>query len=304
MDLAQIRYFLSVADHLSFTRAGEELYVSQPTISKQIALLEKELGVKLFNRSNQGVALTVTGKLLYPDFREALALIDTAMQKVAKTTADVRGQISLGIGRMMDINYILPGFFRAFAQVYPGIQLKISSLPFSQLQQKLAGGELDLILTYSLETTLKSDQCRLPVSRSHSYLYYPISLMPQGGEGLSLRSFADKPYLKLHSQTSEAWSSSNSSKTGVRFLHTVEVPDMETMILYLESGLGICIMGRSYRINTSDNIRSIDLTESDQFPPVGTDAIWNKSNRNPSLKLLLDEIRQYTEEKEGLDSSP
>ena len=79
---------------------------------------------------------------------------------------------------------------------------------------------------------------------------------------------------------------------------------METMILYLESGLGICIMCRSYRINTSDNIRSIDLTESDQFPPVGTDAIWNKSNRNSSLKLLLDEIRQYTEEKEGLDSSP
>ena len=53
MDLAQIRYFISVADNLSFTRAAEELFVTQPTISKQIALMEKELGIKLFDRTRE-----------------------------------------------------------------------------------------------------------------------------------------------------------------------------------------------------------------------------------------------------------
>lgn len=303
MDLAQIRYFLSVADHLSFTRAAEELYVSQPTVSKQIALMERELGFKLFSRNNQGVRLTYTGQMLYSDFRDALALIDSAVQKVAKSTGDMRGQISIGIGNMLDINYIMPGFLRAFAQVYPEIHLKITSLPFSPLQEKLGGGELDVIFTYSLEPLKKSDQARMMVSRSHSFLYYSTALNPQMREGMSLRDFVDQPLIKLRSQPSESgvgnFYTDMIARSGLSFSHVLEVPDMETMILYLESGLGVCIMGRSYRVNTSDNIRALDLTRSDQMPVVGTDVIWLKSNRNPSLKIFLDEIRLYIEDRDS-----
>lgn len=299
MDLSQIRYFLSVADHLSFTRAAEDLFVSQPTISKQIALMEKELGIKLFTRNNQGVSLTFIGQVLYPDFREALALIDTAVQKAAKTTEDIRGQINIGIGSMMDINYIMPGFLRAFAQVYPGIRLKITSHPFPELQAKLAGGELDVIFTYSLEKLHKDDQARLIVSRSHSYLYYSLTLAPAGQIASSLQDFTDTPLLCLRGQPSDLWRKNCCEQADISFLNTVEVPDMETMILYLESGLGICIMGRSYRINTSGNIQSIDVTESDHLPPVGTDAIWYKSNHNPSLNLLVNEMRLYTQDRDS-----
>lgn len=303
MDLAQIRYFLSVADHLSFTRAAEELYVSQPTVSKQIALMERELGFKLFSRSNQGVRLTYTGQMLYPDFRDALALIDSAVQKVAKSTDDMRGQIRIGIGNMMDINYIMPGFLRAFARVYPEIHLKITSLSFAPLQEKLEGGELDVIFTYSLEPLKKSDQARMVVSRSHSFLYYSAALSPQIQEGTSLQDFVEQPLIKLRSQSSESgvanFYTDMIARSGLQFRHVLEVPDMETMILYLESGLGVCIMGRSYRVNTSDNIRSLDLSLSDQMPTVGTDVIWHKSNRNPSLKIFLDEIRLYIEARDS-----
>lgn len=299
MDLAQIRYFISVADNLSFTRAAEELFVSQPTISKQIALMEKELGIKLFDRSNQGVRLTYTGRMLYPDFRDALAMIDSAVQKVAKTAEEIRGQINIGIGSMLDINYIMPGFLSAFTQVYPEIRLKIVSLPFHTLQERLNGGELDIIFTYSLEPRKKSDQGRMAVSRSHSYLYYSLSLMPQTKEQISLQDFLDKPLLNLR-ESDEGRSSYFSHVavcSGLCFQHVLEVPDMETMILYLETGLGFCIMGKSYRINTRDNIRSVDLSLTDHVPSVGTDAIWQKSNHNPSLKLLLDEIEKYNEDR-------
>lgn len=297
MDLSQIRYFLSVSDNLNFTRAAEELFVSQPTVSKQIALLEKELGIKLFTRSNQEVRLTFIGQLLYPDLKQALALIDTAVQKAAKTTADIRGHINLGISKMMDINCIFPGFLRTFSQLYPEIRLKITSHSFSELQQKLSGGELDVIFTYSLDALKKNDQTRLAVSRSHTFLYYPLVFMPQTEGPLTLKDFVDKPLIKLRNQISSVWNETVYLNAGVHFHHIIEVPDMETMILYLESGLGICIMGRSYRINTGDNLRSVDLTESDAVPTVGTDAIWCKSNHNPSLQLLLQDIKQYTEDR-------
>ncbi len=295
MDLAQIRYFLSVARNLSFTKAAEELYVSQPTVSKQIAQMERELGVKLFSRSNQGVQLTFTGQLLCSDFREALSIIDTAIQK---TTGELRGQLRIGIGNMMDINCVLPGFLRAFSQVYPEIQLRITSLSFSKLQRGLEGGGLDVIFTYSLEPLKKADQSRMAVTRSHSYLYYSLFLAPRIHEQMSLSDFAGKPLLKLREESSDVgtanYYSSVAARSGIHFQHTIEVPDMETLILYLESGLGVCIMGRSYRINTNDNIRALDLSESDRLPAVGTDAIWRKNNQNPSLRLFLDEVRRYT----------
>ena len=288
MELMQIRYFLSVAKHSNFTRAAEELYTSQPTVSKQIALLEKELGVKLFTRDKQGAHMTCAGQQLYPRFEKALKLIDSAVQQTSKSADDVQGQINVGIGSMLDINHVLPGFLRAFSLAYPQITLSIHSYPFSVLRQKLSGGELDIIFTYSLEQDTSRAMRRMTVSRSDCYLYYSASLIPQVANTPTLGDFVDMPMLKLkgHSPITEA-------RPGVPFRHITEVSDMETMILSLESGLGFCIMGRSYRINTGDNIRSIDLTKTNHLPPVGTDAIWLKSNQKNALSVLLDEMKAY-----------
>ena len=291
LELTQIRYFLSVAKHRNFTRAAEELYTSQPTISKQIALLEKELGVQLFTRDKQGAHMTYVGQQLYPSFEKALELIDTAVQQATKSADDVQGQINVGIGSMLDINHVLPGFLRAFSLAYPKITLSIHSYPFAVLRQKLSGGELDIIFTYSLEQVSGQTMRRMTVSRSDCYLYYPISLIPGAPDTLTLSDFIDLPMLKLkgHSPILEA-------APGVPFRHITEVADMETMILSLESGLGFCIMGRSYRINTGDSIRSIDLTKANHLPPVGTDVIWLKSNRKNALSVLLDEMKSYIQE--------
>ena len=69
MNLIQIRYFVSVADNMSFTQAAKKLYISQPSISKQVAALEDELGIKLFRRTGKAPQLTSAGELLYHDFK-------------------------------------------------------------------------------------------------------------------------------------------------------------------------------------------------------------------------------------------
>ena len=70
MNDLQIDYFMAAATNLSFTKTSEELFVSQPAISKQISLMEKELGVKLFIRNNKKTTLTKAGELYYEFFRE------------------------------------------------------------------------------------------------------------------------------------------------------------------------------------------------------------------------------------------
>lgn len=295
MELMQIRYFLSIAEHLSFTRAASALYVSQPTISKQLALLEDELGVKLFNRNSRGVQLTENGRALYADFKEALHLIDRSVQNL-KSNDDTEGQIVVGIGRMMDINQVLPKFFHAFVQSYPMINFYIISDSFPKLQERLDAGELDIILTYSLGSFHSEKHDSLAINRSHSYLYYANTLMPKGAEASRLRDFADKPMLNLREDNNakrDDYFSDVALRSGYTHSKILEVPDMETMILYLESGLGFCIMGKSYRINASDSIKKIDLTASDSLLSVGTDAVWRKNNQNPLLKILCNSLQTY-----------
>lgn len=289
MEIAQIRYFLSVVKHHNFTRAAEELYTTQPTVSKQIAQLEKELGVHLFNRGKHEVTPTYAGQQLYPDLKKAIELIDTAIEQVTKSADSVQGQINIGIGSMLDINHVLPCFFHDFSLSYPGISLSIHSYPFDELLQKLIGGELDIIFTYSLEQNTNSSLQRMTASRSSCYLYYPVSLVQKTQDELTLGDFVDVPFLKLkgHSPIAEAY-------PGVPFRNIIEVSDMEALILSLEAGLGFCIIGKSYRINMGENIRALDLSGVDNLPSVGTDAIWLSGNQKNALSVLLGEMKKVT----------
>ena len=94
--LLQIEYFIAVAKSLNFTDAARNLYVSQPSLSKQIALLEKEIGVQLFNRSTRGVRLTPAGAVLYKELGNVLDTIHEAIEKSSKKDLGEEGSITIG----------------------------------------------------------------------------------------------------------------------------------------------------------------------------------------------------------------
>lgn len=293
MTLEQIQYFLALAKYKNFTRAAEALYISQPTISKQILQLEKELGTQLFTRTKEGVNLTHTGSLIHDDLQTAYHSIENAVNKASKHVTPIEGTLSIGIGHMFDMNNVLPGFLAKFNHIYPGIKLHFSSNSFSEMQNKLDGGEFDLIFTYSLEPEKTQFQKRIAVSRSHTYLYYPNSMAPKPEDGLTVENFLDCPLLRLKGGNHNFSVSSMNRLLSRPFASIIEVPNMETLILYLESGIGVCMMGKSYRIGSRDSISTLDLTEEDHFPCVGTDAVWLKCNQSVALKLFLTSLSEY-----------
>lgn len=128
--------------------------------------------------------------------------------------------------------------------------------------------------------------------RNNCYLNHSVSLAPKPPETLTLQDFADLPLLKLRGHITSVETASE-----IIFKHVTEVTDMETIILYLELGLGFCIMGQSYRINTSDNIRSIDLTRTNHLPSVGADAISLRGNQKAALAVLIKEMKQYIDDR-------
>ena len=96
VELRQLRYFIAVAEELHFRRAAERLYVTQPAISRQIALLEHEIGVRLFERNRRRVELTPAGSVLLDNLREVLVQLDRSLAEARWTGQQALLALQLG----------------------------------------------------------------------------------------------------------------------------------------------------------------------------------------------------------------
>ena len=147
MEISQIRYVLAVADKKSFSKAAEDMYVSQPTLSKQLQKLEQELGVRLFERDTHSVALTVTGQEF---LRHARKLVRVWSELESSMVSRSREDRSLRLGvlprcGLSDIAQCIS----AFQTSYPMVRLNLWEGWSAQLLHKLRSGELDAAFLYS-----------------------------------------------------------------------------------------------------------------------------------------------------------
>jgi DNA-binding transcriptional LysR family regulator len=141
----QLHYFVAVAETRHFTRAAEQVHVSQPSLSQQIRALENELGAALFSRARGNVALTEAGESLLPLARRIIADTETARREVQELVQLRRGRIRLGATPSLCTG-LLPDVLRAFHDLHPGIELRIEESGSRDLVRELARGGLDLAL--------------------------------------------------------------------------------------------------------------------------------------------------------------
>lgn len=145
MQLHHLRYFLAVAEHLHFSRAAEEVGVTQPTLSKQIRALENSLGTTLFVRTRGAISLTTAGEALVPHARRMVVESDMARRAVREVANLDRGRVRVGATPSM-IDGLLPTVLRSFHHRHPNIELEIREGGSRVLTHDLAAGLLDLAL--------------------------------------------------------------------------------------------------------------------------------------------------------------
>ena len=145
MDLPQLEMFLAVAEEGSFTRAGERLHVSQSAVSRQVGLLERELGGRLFHRDGRRPTLTLAGELL----ARTASSLSRQLQDVSGQIADVhelrRGRLRLA-GGMSVCMYILPRLLKRYRALHPEVDLRVTSGTSEAVLRKLRSHEVDLAL--------------------------------------------------------------------------------------------------------------------------------------------------------------
>ena len=142
MDLKSLRYFLAIVDEGSISAAAESLNLSQPNISRQMTLLEKELGAKLFERGSRRIVLTEEGMLLRRRAVEILQLADTAVTEIGSAGKGVIGTVRIGCGET-DAMRVVARAIRRFSEMHPMVRFELHSGNAEDVSDLLERGLVD-----------------------------------------------------------------------------------------------------------------------------------------------------------------
>ncbi len=143
MDMKQLETFCKVVETGSFSRAGEAIYLTQPTVSGHIASLEQQVGLKLFDRLGRRVALTNGGQVFYRYAKEILRLRDEAINAIYEFSHLLKGRITIG-GSTIPGEYFLPKVMGRFQKEAPGISISLVIADSQQIIDMLRAGEIEV----------------------------------------------------------------------------------------------------------------------------------------------------------------
>jgi LysR family transcriptional regulator, cyn operon transcriptional activator len=147
MELRHLRYFVALAEYLSFTRAAQRVHVTQSTLSHQIRQLEEELGQTLFDRIGRKVVTTEAGELFLGFATRALQEVDHGIATLKPSSRSLSGQLRIGTTHTFNIG-LIPECVALFLARHPSVKVRVEELPAEQIGERLQARELDIGIAY------------------------------------------------------------------------------------------------------------------------------------------------------------
>lgn len=241
MNMNQLKIFHSVAGLLNFTRASEELHLTQPGISKHIKALERYYGTQLFDRLGKRVVLTQAGEILYKATTSLFAILDDSKLQIDEIEGLTGGKLRIG-GSATIATYILPGMLTQFRKNTPAVEITVDTAFSQQIVDKVLDNRLELgfVGHYRPDARLAvhlflTDRLKLVVSPLH----------PWGTRKTPVRlaELSDQMFL-LSKKGSGTWRilSKVFEDAGVALKNTMELGTTEGVKQAVASGLGVSIL--------------------------------------------------------------
>ena len=306
MDLKSLRYFLAIAEEGSISAAAESLNLSQPNISRQMTLLEKELGAKLFERGSRRIVLTEEGMLLRRRAVEILQLADTAVTEIGSAGKDVIGTVRIGCGETdamrvigtvrigcgeTDAMRVVARAIRRFSETHPMVRFELHSGNAEDVSDLLERGLVDFGVL--IEPTDKT---------RYDYLSFPTDIR----WGALVRR--DDPLARLYGVSPSDISGrrvivsrQNMAANGISGWMGPDFPEPDVVATYnllfnasllVSEGVGIalCLEGI---VNTSGDSDLVFVPFEPELR-VGMSLVWKKNSvQGRAQRLFLDGLRDF-----------
>lgn len=292
--LVQIEYFLAVARHLNFTEAAKSLYVSQPSLSKQIAILEKEIGVQLFYRTRRDVRLTAAGVVLFKEIGGVIDIIETAISKSKEPDLGENSTLTIGCLEAMDTTIFLPKIIKSFKKKYPSVNLVLERHSFKLLREKLINGSLDIIFTLSFEIDDSLGILSNVIHKGNGYIVMEASNPLASKKDLSLRDVKDENFVMIsRDESPKGYDGILSLCRRYGFTPNIvkQLPNAESLLLCVESGMGITLLDSNARTHNNENLKGFKI-EDDYISVI---MAWKKENMNTAIPLFTNSVISESE---------
>lgn len=297
MNLNQLRYFVSVAELKSFTKAAVNHYISQTAITQQIHALEENIGVRLLDRNSRPVSLTPAGKVFLKEAREILGRMDAALLHTREASTGLEGELRLGYTKGYE-HSDLPKHLRRFHHEYPNVLISCYRHDTDKLAAGLLSGDYDIIFTWD-STNIHQEETlslrlfeRVPL-RVALYANHPLArkkqlsrkdlkqenilFMSPSGTG---DSFGDAHYIRLYQQA------------GYQPNILLRSSDMESILMMVAAEEGISIVPEythAWNIGT-ENVVFVPLSGEEEHEEILI--AWRKNDDNPVLEHFIQKLSE------------
>ena len=287
MELRTLRYFLAVAQEENITKAAEILHVTQPTLSRQMMDLEKELGATLMLRSKSGLTLTDDGIFFRQRAAEIVELADRLEQNFVEKNDHINGVISIGATESVG-GRLLAKIIKQFSDKYPLVQFNLYNDMADYIKERLENGLIDVGLLLEPVDTTRYDFIRLSQKETWGVLMpddHPLA----GNETVSPEEIAEYPLiLPLRERVRREilnWLNREEKDLNIPLSYTL----LSNAVLLVEEGLGcaFCLNG-ALAIRNSSRLRFIPISPEHTTRSV---LIWKKNHLfSPATALFIREI--------------
>ena len=293
MDIQKLKYFVSVAESLSFTAAAAETGVSQSAISQQISELEKQLDTQLIIRNKRPLQLTWAGKVLLQEASGLINLTTEAIKKIHLASQGITGYLKIGFLGGVEKTF-LPQAIREMRAKYPAIYASMFQYNWAMINEALMRQDLDVAFTLShrlndypdivAERILTDFMC-VAIHRSH-----PLASRKM----ISVADLEHEPFV-LFSRSEDYLLTDLNYKMCADYGFTPNVVnqarDLGSLMFMVEAGLGIMLAPGPIREVVSPDVLLIELTHPKRFFDVMV--AWNQNLLNASVPLFVKHLSAF-----------
>lgn len=292
MELRQVRYFVGIAETLSFRRASKQLYVSQPSLSVQIKQLEEELGVSLLRRSKQGVEITRAGEIFLAAARQILLTIKQASAATQHAENGEAGTVRLGFVPTASF-HILPRLLNKIRSVLPLVSLELKEGPEVQQIRGIQSGALDISIGHLGKSYDQVESMLL--LRERIVVALPTVHRAAHKRSVTLRDLGSELFLipskdlfpSLHQLVVAAFAQNH-----VPLNRYQMVEHFQTAAALTQARVGFAFLPASAKNFVPGDV--VLRPPSFSISPLDTFALWSTQNPDPLIQRVLNLLKEVS----------
>ncbi len=242
----QLEFFLTVAETKYIYKAAEALFVSQPDVSKWIRRLEKEIGVKLFERTHYGMKLTPQGSYLYSKCSPLYNRFCRAIENTRNINDNVNDYVRIGCLNSHNCIELMKKYVRRYQEIHPDVIMFEELYEYNELNQLLIAGKVDAAFSTSFAINGLSNITSKNVARTDLFIALPSAHPLASCENVQLKQLADETFCILAPEIVKSGTDrllDMCMKSGFYPKNIRYVPNISTLVLLLKQGQGVTVCG-------------------------------------------------------------